>query len=232
MKTHQILVVDDDKSIIEIVRAYLEQAGYNVLTAENGTSAMKTLRNEKPDLLILDLMLPDRDGWDITSSIRHDKRLSAIPIIMLTARVDESDKIVGLELGADDYVTKPFNPREIVARVRALLRRRELDQTEQVDFLEVGLLHLNLGTRLLTLDGKSIELTPTEFNLLKILMENPGYTFSREHLLHKALGYGYEEFGRTLDTHVRNLRKKIEPDPQKPTYIQTVYGIGYRLVEA
>jgi two-component system alkaline phosphatase synthesis response regulator PhoP len=231
MKTHQILVVDDDKSIVEIVRAYLEQAGYSVLTANNGTSAMHTLRHEKPDLLILDLMLPDRDGWDITRSIRQDKRLSAIPIIMLTARVDDSDKIVGLELGADDYVTKPFNPREIVARVRALLRRRQLDQADQSDFLEVGLLQLDLGARTLTLDGKLIELTPTEFNLLKILMESPGHTFGREHLLEKALGYGYEGFGRTLDTHIRNLRKKIEPDPQNPTYIQTVYGIGYRLVE-
>ena len=134
MKTHQILVVDDDKSIIEIVRAYLEQAGYNVLSADNGTSAMNILRSEKLDLLILDLMLPDRDGWDITRSIRQDKRLSAIPIIMLTARVDDSDKIVGLELGADDYVTKPFNPREIIARVRALLRRRQLDQADQTDF--------------------------------------------------------------------------------------------------
>ena len=231
MSTQRILVVDDDKSIIEIVQAYLEQAGFSVLTAYNGASAMHTLHHEKPDLLILDLMLPDRDGWDITSSIRHDKRLATIPIIMLTARVDDSDKIVGLELGADDYVTKPFNPREIVARVRALLRRRQLDQAEQIDFLEVGLLHLDLGARTLTLDGKLIELTPTEFNLIKIFMESPGHTFDREHLLEKALGYGYEGFGRTLDTHIRNLRKKIEPDPQNPTYIQTVYGIGYRLVE-
>jgi two-component system alkaline phosphatase synthesis response regulator PhoP len=232
MSAKRILVVDDDKSIIEIVQAYLEQAGYSVLTAYNGTSAMDTLRREKPDLLILDLMLPDRDGWDITRSIRHDKRLATTPIIMLTARVDDSDKIVGLELGADDYVTKPFNPREIVARVRALLRRRQLDQAEQIDCLEVGLLQLDLGSRTLTLDGKLIEVTPTEFNLLKIFMESPGHTFSREKLLEKALGYGYEGFGRTLDTHIRNLRKKIEPDPQNPTYIQTVYSIGYRLVEA
>ena len=231
MSAQRILVVDDDKSIIEIVQAYLEQAGYSVLTAYNGTSAMDTLRREKPDLLILDLMLPDRDGWDITRSIRNDKRFATTPIIMLTARVDDSDKIVGLELGADDYVTKPFNPREIVARVRALLRRRQLDQAEQIDFLEVGLLQLDLGSRTLTADGKLIEVTPTEFNLLKIFMESPGHTFGREELLEKALGYGYEGFGRTLDTHIRNLRKKIEPDPQNPTYIQTVYSIGYRLVE-
>jgi two-component system alkaline phosphatase synthesis response regulator PhoP len=231
MNTQQILVVDDDKSIIKIVRAYLEQAGYSVLTAYNGTSAMHTLRSEKPDLLILDLMLPDSDGWDITNNIRNDKRLATIPIIMLTARVEDSDKIVGLELGADDYVTKPFNPREIVARVRALLRRQQLDQVEQFEHLQVGSLQLDLGSRTLTLDGKLIEVTPTEFNLLKIFMESPGHTFSREKLLEKALGYGYEGFGRTLDTHIRNLRKKIEPDPKNPTYIQTVYSIGYRLAE-
>lgn len=231
MTTQQILVVDDDKSIIKIVQAYLEQAGYGVLTAYNGTSAMHILRSEKPDLLILDLMLPDRDGWDITSSIRNDKWLATTPIIMLTARVDDSDKIVGLELGADDYVTKPFNPREIVARVRALLRRRQFDQMEQSEYLKVGSLQLDLGKRTLTLNDKLIEVTPTEFNLLKIFMESPGHTFGREELLEKALGYGYEGFGRTLDTHIRNLRKKIETDPKNLSYIQTVYSIGYRLVE-
>ena len=232
MGTQQIPVVDDDKSITKIVKAYLEQAGYRVLVAFDGESAMHTLLSEKPDLLILDLMLPDRDGWDITNSIRNDKRLAATPIIMLTARVGDSDKIVGLELGADDYVTKPFNPREVVARVRAQLRRRQLEQAEQIERLEVGALQLDLGSRTLTLKGKLIELTPTEFNLLEIFMESPGHTFDRETLLEKALGYGYEGFGRTLDTHIRNLRKKIEPDPKHPTYIQTVYSIGYRLVEA
>ncbi|MEM7798415.1 MAG: response regulator transcription factor [Chloroflexota bacterium] len=230
MSTQQILVVDDDKSIIKIVRAYLEQAGYGVMVAFDGQSAMHMLRSEKPDLLILDLMLPDRDGWDITRSIRNDKRLATIPIIMLTARIDDSDKIVGLEIGADDYVTKPFNPREIVARVRALMRRRQFEQVDQIEHLEVGFLQLDLGARTFMLDGSLIEVTPTEFNLLKIFMESPGHTFSREKLLEKALGYGYEGFGRTLDTHIRNLRKKIEPDPKKPTYIQTVYSIGYRLM--
>ncbi len=231
MRPQQILVVDDDKSILDIVKVYLEQAGYSVLTAGSGTMAMQILIREKPDLLVLDLMLPDRDGWDITSSIRNDKRFAKIPIIMLTARVDDSDKIVGLELGADDYVTKPFNPREIVARVRAQLRRRQFDQAEQSESLEVGPLQLDLEARTLRLHGESIEVTPTEFNLLKIFMESPGHTFGREILLEKALGYGYEGFGRTLDTHIRNLRKKIEPDPNNPTYIQTVYSIGYRLVE-
>lgn len=231
MSRPQILVVDDDKSILKIVQAYLEQAGYEVLTAGNGTTAMHTLISEKPDLLILDIMLPDRDGWEITNTIRQDKRVSKTPIIMLTARVDDGDKIFGLELGADDYVTKPFNPREIVARVRALLRRQQLEQTEETESLEVGSLQLDLMGRTLRLKGEKIEVTPTEFNLLKIFMESPGHTFSREQLLEKALGYGYEGFGRTLDTHIRNLRKKIEPDPKKPIYIETVYSIGYRLVE-
>lgn len=231
MSKPQILVVDDDKSILKIVQAYLEQAGYEVLTAGNGTTAMHTLISEKPDLLILDIMLPDRDGWEITNTIRQDKRVSKTPIIMLTARVDDGDKIFGLELGADDYVTKPFNPREIVARVRALLRRQQLEQTEETESLEVGALQLDLMGRTLRLKGEKIEVTPTEFNLLKIFMESPGHTFSREQLLEKALGYGYEGFGRTLDTHIRNLRKKIEPDPKKPIYIETVYSIGYRLVE-
>ncbi len=150
MSSQQILVVDDDRSITKIVRAYLEQAGYRVLTAYNGTSAMQILRHERPDLLLLDLMLPDRDGWEITSTIRNDKRLAMTPIIMLTARVEDSDKIMGLELGADDYVTKPFNPREVVARVRALLRRHQLGHAEPINYLKVGGLQLDLGGRTLT----------------------------------------------------------------------------------
>ncbi|MEM7110861.1 MAG: response regulator transcription factor [Chloroflexota bacterium] len=232
MAAQQILVVDDDKAIVKIVRGYLEQAGYQVLTAYRGEAALQTLRSEQPDLLILDLMLPDRDGWDITRVIRRDKRLAAMPIIMLTARVDDTDKIVGLELGADDYVTKPFNPREVVARVRALLRRSQLGQTAvSPQRLTAGKLTLDLDQYTLTVDAQPVEVTPTEFNLLKIFLENPGHTFSRQELLEKALGYGYEGFGRTLDTHIRNLRKKIEPDPKNPTYIQTVYSIGYRMAK-
>ena len=228
----KILIVDDDKTIVKVLRGYLEQAGFKVLTAYDGATAVHTLRREKPDLLLLDLMLPDRDGWDITRFIRSDKQLAALPIIMLTARVDDTDKIIGLELGADDYVTKPFNPREVVARVRAQLRRTQLGQTAVVERLTIGELTLDLGHRTLQIGGRQVDLTPTEFNLLQILMENPGHTYSRQELLEKVLGYGYEGFGRTLDTHVSNLRRKIEPDPQNPTYIQTVYSIGYRLVEA
>ncbi len=231
MAKQTILVVDDDKTIVKIVRGYLEQAGYNVLSGYRGETALHTLRSERPDLLILDLMLPDQDGWDITRTIRSESRLSSTPIIMLTARVEDADKIIGLELGADDYITKPFNPREVVARVRALLRRSDLENKGAPQLLKVGDLQLDLDRHTLHINNRPIEVTPTEFNLLKILMENPGHTFSREELLEKALGYGYEGLGRTLDTHIKNLRSKIEPDPKIPTIIQTVYSIGYRLIE-
>ncbi len=224
-----ILVVDDDRSIVNVVRGYLEQAGYEVAVAYDGETALRILRSERPDLLVLDLMLPDRDGWEITRLIRADGTLGATPIIMLTARVEDVDKIVGLELGADDYITKPFNAREIVARVRALLRRVELGQTTIAQPVRVGGLALDLDRRALALDGRPVELTRTEFTLLQLLMAHPGYTFTRDELLEKIMGYAYEGMGRTLDTHISNLRKKIEPDPGDPTYIQTVYGVGYRM---
>jgi len=227
----RILVVDDDRSIIKVLRGYLEQAGYVVLTAADGETALHTLRRERPDLVILDLMMPALDGWELTRIVRGDKTLAATPVIMLTARVEDTDKIVGLELGADDYVTKPFNAREVVARVKALLRRTRLDQlpTAAPHVLVVGGLRLDLDQRTLTVEGRPVELTRTEFNLLKALMENPGYTLTRDDLLERAMGYAYEGLGRALDTHIRNLRRKIEPDPDAPTIIQTVYGVGYRL---
>jgi two-component system alkaline phosphatase synthesis response regulator PhoP len=229
MSGKQILVVDDDPSIIRIVRGYLEQADYEVFTALDGESAMHTLRREKPALLVLDLMLPDRDGWEITRLIRADSSLAAIPIIMLTARVEDTDKIIGLELGADDYITKPFNGRELVARIRALLRRSQFGQQSVAPVLQTGRLRLEVARRELFVNGSPVELTPTEFKLLQVFMENPGHTFTREELLEKALGYAYEGMGRTLDTHIKNLRQKTEEDPRHPQYIQTVYSVGYRL---
>ena len=231
MSKQQILVVDDDKSIVKVVRSYLEQAGYAVQTAYDGESALHALRSEKPDLVVLDLMLPDRDGWEITRLIRSDATLGAMPIIMLTARVEDTDKIVGLELGADDYITKPFNAREIVARVRALLRRAQFAQNVAPQLIRLGALAMDMDQHTLTVDGAAVELTRTEFTLLQILMANPGHTFTRDELLEKSMGYAYEGMGRTLDTHMRNLRKKIEPDANNPTYIQTVYGVGYRMTK-
>jgi two-component system, OmpR family, alkaline phosphatase synthesis response regulator PhoP len=226
-----VLIVDDDHSITRVVRGYLEQAGFTVLTAHDGETALRLLRLERPDLLVLDLMLPDRDGWEITRVIRSDPVLAATPIIMLTARVEDTDKIVGLELGADDYITKPFNAREVVARVRALLRRSQFGQGAGAApaALSVGGLRLDLGQRALTVEGAPVELTRTEFKLLHMLMAHPGHTLARDELLEKVMGYAYEGMGRTLDTHIRNLRKKIEVDPDQPVYIQTVYGVGYRL---
>ncbi len=227
----QILVVDDDQDIVRLVRAYLEKSGFQVLTANDGETAIHILRRDRPALVVLDLMLPDRDGWDITRLVRSDPSLSEIPIIMLTARIDDTDKIIGLELGADDYVTKPFNPREVVARVRTVLRRVQGSNTaKQSRVLQLADLIMDLDRREVMLKGQPVELTATEFNLLKTLIENPGYAFTRSELIEQALGYEYEGSERTLDSHMRNLRRKIEPIPGQATYIQTVYGVGYRLV--
>lgn len=226
----RILVVDDDKEIVRLVRAYLEQAGFIVFTAFDGETALHTIRREKPDLVVLDLMLPDRDGWDITRVVRSDPNLAALPIIMLTARVEDADKIIGLELGADDYIAKPFNPREVVARVRSVLRRTQAAPApDKARVLQVGDLILDLGRHEVIMAGAAVEVTLTEFKLLQILIESPGYAFTRSELIEQGLGYEYEGMERTLDSHIKNLRRKIEPDPKHPTYIQTVYGVGYRL---
>jgi len=230
MNMDRILVVDDDRDIVRLVRSYLEKAGYQVLTAYDGESALRLLRSEKPQLLILDLMLPDRDGWDVARLVRADSNIAATPIIMLTARVEDNDKIVGLEIGADDYITKPFNPREVVARVRALLRRTQLQQESQVpQRLRVGELVLDLGKRELSRNKKSINLTPSEFELLRVLMENPGFVITRDELAEKALGYGSASAGRTLDSHIKNLRRKIDENTDQGSLIQTVHSIGYRM---
>ena len=226
MRKQRILVVDDDKEVVRLMRAYLEQAGYEVLVAYDGETAVHNLRRENPDLVLLDLMLPGMDGWEITRLMRSDANLAAIPIIMLTARIDDVDKIVGLEMGADDYVTKPYNPREVVARVKARLRSADSFQPQ---VLRVGELEMDLGRREVKVNGNLADLTPSEFNLLRVLMEQAGYVFTRSELVSKGLGSDYEGLDRTLDSHIRNLRRKIEPDSKNPTYIETVYGVGYRL---
>ncbi len=227
----RVLIVDDDKQIVRVVRAYLEREGFDVQYAYDGETALHIIRRERPDLVVLDLLLPGRDGWEITRIMRSDEALASIPIIMLTARVDDTDKIVGLELGADDYVTKPFNPREVVARVRAVLRRAGAAPSRRPSVLQVRDLVMDVDRYEVTRAGQPIELTPTEFALLRAFMENPGHAFTRLELIEKALGYAYEGMDRTIDSHIKNLRRKIEPDPKHPTYIETVYGVGYRLRE-
>ena len=227
MVKQRILVVDDDREVVRLLRAYLEQAGYEVLVAYDGETALHNLRRERPDLLLLDLMLPDRDGYDITRIVRADALLSALPIIMLTARVDDTDKIVGLEMGADDYVTKPYNPREVVARVRARLRKVGGTRPQ---ILQVGSLQMDIGRHEVTVGDEPVSLTASEFDLLRVMLEQAGYVFTRSELINKGLGADYEGLDRTLDSHIRNLRQKLEPNPKQPTFIQTVHGVGYRLV--
>jgi two-component system alkaline phosphatase synthesis response regulator PhoP len=230
----RILVVDDDRQIVRLLKAYLEQSGYQVLTAYDGESALHQLRHERPDLVILDLMLPDRDGWEVTRITRSgDAELAHTPIIMLTARAEDTDRIVGLELGADDYVVKPFNPREVVARVRAVLRRAEMmaAASQGPRLLRRVDLEMDVARHTVTRQGQPLELTPTEFDILRAFMEHPGRAFSRQELIASGPGDDYEGLERTVDSHIKNLRRKVEPDPGRPTRIQTVYGVGYRLVE-
>lgn len=226
--TIRVLVVDDDKQIVRLLQSYLEQAGFAVLTAHDGETALHTIRRERPDLVVLDLMLPGRDGWEITRHLRADEHLAATPIVMLTARVEDSDKILGLELGADDYVTKPFNPAEVIARVRAVLRRAA-GPPRPVRVVENRGLRLDLDRHEVSLAGRPVETTPTEFAILRALLENPNHAFTRGELIEKALGYNYEGLDRTVDSHIKNLRKKIESDPSQPEYIETVFGVGYRM---
>lgn len=230
MTNQTVLVVDDSRETIRSLRVYLEDAGFRVLTAYDGTTAMVILRGERPDLLILDLMLPDRDGFDITRHVRADDRLKTTPIIMLTARVEDTDKIVGLELGADDYITKPYNPREVVARVRSVLRRSSGNLDAEPDrVLQTGDLRLDLARRQLFAGEREVDLTRIEFEILHTLMRSPGHVFTRLELIDSALHFEYEGLERSLDTHIKNLRRKIEDDPRDPVYILTVYGVGYRL---
>ena len=222
-----ILVVDDEPKITQLVRDYLERAGFMVVTAHDGREALMRARTEHPDLVVLDLGLPQLDGLDVT---RHLRRDADVPIIMLTARDDETDKLVGLELGADDYVTKPFSPRELVARVRAVLRRR--DRVGADDQLRVGALMLDVPRMRLEVAGRSVELTATEFALLAAMARQPGRVFTRAQLLDAIHGVAFESYERAIDAHVKNVRRKIEPVPHDPRYLLTVYGVGYRLADA
>jgi DNA-binding response OmpR family regulator len=222
-----ILVVDDEARIVKLVRDYLERAGFGVLSARDGETALTLARVEKPDLIILDLMLPGVDGLDVCRRLRQE---SGVPIIMLTARVEEADRIVGLELGADDYVTKPFSPRELVARVRATLRRAN-GQVGPATILRAGDVELDTAALTATVAGQAVDLTATEFHLLATLVRQPGRIFSREQLLEAVHGVAFDGFDRSVDSHIKNLRRKIEPNPRQPRYIQTIYGVGYRFAD-
>jgi len=222
--TGKILIVDDEREIVKVLRAYLEQGGFRVVVAFDGQEALTVFRHEKPDLVILDLNLPRIDGLDVCRTIRRE---SETPVIMLTARVEETDRLIGLELGADDYVTKPFSPREIVARVRAVLRRAQ-GAPQAPEQIVAGGVTIDLPRHEVSIDGRPVDLTPTEFGLLAAMAAQPGRAFSRADLLGATQGETYEGYERTIDVHVRNLRQKIEADPKHPEYILTVYGIGYK----
>ena len=224
----KILIIDDEERIASGVKKYYEQAGYSVIMAYDGLTGLKRLKQEKPDLVVLDLMLPEMDGWDVCKEIR---KISDIPIIMLTARVEETDKLIGLELGADDYVTKPFSPRELVARTKAVLRRAQAVGSGTSRTYRFGNNLLDIGAHQLTVDGKVVDITPTEFSILHHLVSHPKQVSSRSQLLEAADLGVFEGVERSIDVHIHNLRTKIEKDPANPQFIQTVFGVGYRFVE-
>jgi two-component system, OmpR family, response regulator len=229
MPNRKILAVEDDPNLLETLRYNLRKEGYEVLTADDGERGVQVARQEKPDLLILDVMLPKLSGLEVCRILRKE---TVMPILMLTARADETDKVVGLEIGADDYMTKPFSMRELLARVRAMLRRAkmtELAQAGDITPVRIGNLEIDAARHRVSLSGKALELSPKEFDLLAFLVKNRGLVFSREQLLEKVWGYDYAGDTRTVDVHIRWLRQKIESDPAHPAYLVTVRGTGYRL---
>ena len=227
MKT--ILVVDDEPKIIQLARDYLERAGFAVLSATDGKSALQVARSKAPDLLVLDLGLPELDGLDVTRELR---KTSNVPIIMLTARGEESDKLVGLEIGADDYITKPFSPKELVARVRVILRRAEMASAPPAEVFRAADLTLDLPRMRISAEGRALEeLTPTEFELLAEMARHPGRVYTRGQLLNVLHGVAFESYERAIDAHIKNIRRKIEPNPREPRYILSIYGVGYKFGE-
>ena len=219
-----ILIIEDENELVRVLRSYLERANYRVISADHGDTGLAIWAQKEPDLVILDLNLPGMDGLDVGREIR---RKADTPIIMVTARVEETDRLIGLELGADDYITKPYSPREVVARVRAVLRRAGTTQNNR-NVLHAGSLEIDLIAHAVSQDEEPIDLTPTEFKLLEILASQPGRVFSRLQLLEASQGAAYEGYERTIDAHIKNLRAKIEPEAKEPIYIDTVFGIGYR----
>lgn len=224
-----ILVVDDDPQILRLVRSYLEQAGLTVVTVQDGDDVLPAIRAHRPDLVVLDLMLPGKDGIEITRSVRQDPALAELPIVMLTARVDDIDRILGLEIGADDYITKPFNPREVLARVKAVLRRTQTTPVANAaPPVHIGAVRVDPIAHQAEADGKTLNLTPSEFAILHLLIREAGRAYSRTQLVEDGLGYDYAGLERTVDSHIKNLRRKLERDPARPERIETVFGVGYR----
>jgi two-component system, OmpR family, alkaline phosphatase synthesis response regulator PhoP len=223
----KILVVDDEPQIVQLARDYLDRAGFAVLTAHDGKAALTVARVEKPDLLVLDLGLPELDGLDVTRALRKE---SNVPIIMLTARGEESDKLIGLELGADDYIVKPFSPKELVARVRTVLRRIENAEAGS-ETIRVADVVLDVPRLQATVAGRAVELTPTEFQLLAVLARQPGRILTRAQLLDAVRGVAFDSYERAIDAHVKNIRRKIEPNPREPRYVVSVYGVGYKFAD-
>lgn len=223
----KVMVVDDEPKIVQLARDYLEHAGFAVVVAHDGKAALATARAQNPDLVVLDLGLPELDGLDVARTLRAE---SNVPIVMLTGRSEESDKLVGLELGADDYVTKPFSPKELVARVRAVLRRTERPRSA-AEIVRVGEVTLDIPRMRVTVADRAVALTPTEFQLVATMAREPGRVFTRAQLLDAVHGVAFESYERAIDAHVKNLRQKLEPDPTTPRYVLTVYGVGYRFAE-
>jgi two-component system alkaline phosphatase synthesis response regulator PhoP len=224
--TQKILVVDDEAEIVRLVRAYLERAGFAVVTASEGRQALAVFRHERPNLVVLDLNLPGMDGLDVCRALRRD---SDVPIIMLTARIEETDRLIGLELGADDYIVKPFSPREVVARVRTVLRRAEGTPVRPEVISSAGVM-LDMTQRAASLNGQPLDLTTMEFDLLALLVQHPGQVFTRLQLLEGTQDIAYEGYDRTIDVHIKNLRKKLGDDSQEPRFIETIRGVGYRFI--
>jgi DNA-binding response OmpR family regulator len=222
-----ILVVDDEPKIVRIARDYLERAGFNVITAGDGRSVLAMVRSAKPDLIVLDLALPEMDGLDVTRGLRKE---SEVPIIMLTARDDEADRLVGLELGADDYIVKPFSPKELVARVRAVLRRWD-GARAGTEVVRAGDLVLDVPRMQASLGGRTLNLTPTEFQVLAVMARQPGRIFTRGQLLEAVHGIAVESYERAIDSHIKNIRRKLEPDARHPRYVLAVHGIGYKFTD-
>ena len=222
-----VMVVDDEPKIVQLARDYLEHAGFSVVVAHDGRAALAAARREKPDLVVLDLGLPELDGLDVARTLRAE---SNVPIVMLTGRSEESDKLVGLEIGADDYVTKPFSPKELVARVRAVLRRTERPRSD-AEIVRFGEVTLDIPRMRTSVADRAVDLTSTEFQLVVTMAREPGRVFTRSQLLDAVHGVAFESYERAIDAHVKNIRHKLEPDPARPRYLLTVYGVGYRFAE-